>query len=145
MEKVSVPPSILTASWSARLPAGATAVGISRGVPRHRRGYHRLCQLFPGPWFNSVDPQTYLDRYDEILACLDPATIRDRLLAFGDMPVMLCYEHADDIQAGSKWCHRHLAAQWLEDTLGIPVPELGHPRLDRFAHLRALEIEPPRF
>jgi hypothetical protein len=58
---------------------------------------------------------------------------------------MLCYEHADDIRAGSKWCHRHMAAQWFEDKLDIAVPELGHPRLDRFANLRALGIESPRF
>jgi hypothetical protein len=37
-----------------------------------------------------------------------------------------------------------VAAQWLEDTLGIVVPEFDHPGLDRFAHLRALGVEPPR-
>jgi hypothetical protein len=136
---------IYTASWSVRLPVGATAVGISRGVPRGRSGFRRLRELEPGPWFHSVDPHTYLRRYTEILSRLDPAAIRDQLLAFGGTPVMLCYEHADDIQSGSKWCHRHLAAQWLEDALNITVPELGHPRLDRFAYLRALGIEPPRF
>ena len=30
---------------------------------------------------------------------LAPATIRDRLLAFGTTPVMLCFEHADEIDA----------------------------------------------
>ncbi len=33
-------------------------------------------------------------------------------------------------------CHRHIVAQWLEDSLGIAVPEVGHPNLDRFACLR---------
>jgi hypothetical protein len=29
-----------------------------------------------------------------------------------------------------------LAAQWLEDTVGIDVPELYHPRINRFAYMR---------
>jgi hypothetical protein len=137
--------TILTASWSAQLPGRTIAVGISRGVPRGRGGFRRVPELFPGPWFRSVDPTTYLRRYAEILARLDPVAVRDRLLAFGGTPVLLCFERADDIQAGRRYCHRHLVAKWLEDTLGIAVPEMGHPRLDRFAHLRALGIAPPRF
>jgi hypothetical protein len=65
-------PTILTASWSARLPGGTTAVGISRGTPRGRGGFRRLPALFPGPWFRSVAPETYLRRYAEILAPLGP-------------------------------------------------------------------------
>jgi hypothetical protein len=137
--------AILTASWSAQLPAEATTVGISRGTPRGRAGYRRLPALFPGRWFRSVAPQTYLRRYAEILARLDPASVRDRLLTFGDMPVLLCFERAADIHSGQCFCHRHLVAQWLEDTLGMAVPEVGHPGLDRFAHLRALGIASPRF
>lgn len=138
-------PAILTASWSAQLPAGATAIGISRGTPRGRAGFRRLPALFPGPWFRSVPPKTYLRRYAEILARLDPAAIRDRLLTLGPTPVMLCFETAADIHIGRCFCHRHLVAQWLEDRLAIAVPEVGHPGLDRFAHLRALGIAPPRF
>jgi hypothetical protein len=138
-------PTILTASWSARLPRGATAVGISRGTPRGRAGFRRLPALFPGPWFRSVAPETYLRRYAEILAGLDAVTLRDQLLAFGGMPVMLCFERAADVHAGLCFCHRHLVAQWLEDELGIAVAEVGHPRLDRFAHLGALGIAPPSF
>jgi len=133
--------TILTASWS----EGAIGIGISRGTPRGRSGFRRLPDLFPGPWFRSVPPATFLHRYSEILARLDPAAIGDRLLAFGGTPVLLCFERAADIQAGRCYCHRHLAAQWLEDTLGIAVPELDHPGLDRSAYLRALGLEQPRF
>jgi hypothetical protein len=136
---------ILTASWFAKLPADAAAVGISRGVPRGRSGYYRLRALEPGPWFRSVPPDEYLKRYHDILDKHDPSEIRDRLLAFGGTPVMLCYESAADCDTGHKWCHRHLAAQWLEDRLGITVEEVGHPKLDRFAHLRALGIAVPAF
>jgi hypothetical protein len=85
------------------------------------------------------------ESYSELLARLDPAEIFDRLLAFDGTPVLLCFEAAADIQARRCYCHRNLAAQWLENRLGIEVQEIGYPQLDRFAHLRALGIEPPRF
>lgn len=136
---------IMTASWSVHLPAGATAVGISRGVPRNRSGFRRLRELEPGPWFRSVCPETYLRRYREILERLDPAAVRDRLMELGRIPVLLCFERAHDIQSGAKWCHRHVVAQWLEDRLSIKVEEVGFPELDRFAFLRTNGIAPPSY
>jgi hypothetical protein len=58
---------------------------------------------------------------------------------------MLCYENAAGIQDGKLWCHRHLAAQWLEDRLGITVEEVGHPKLDRFTKLRLNGVAPPSY
>jgi hypothetical protein len=130
----------MTASWAVRLPPKATAVGISRGTPRGRSGYRRLRGLEPGPWFKSVTPERYLALYREILDRLDPQSIRDRLLGFGDKPVLLCWESASDCHHGSRWCHRHLVAQWLEDWLDIEVREVGYPNLDRFAFLRSIGI-----
>src|SRR5262245_5017869 len=138
-------PMIMTASWTAALPQRATAVSISRGKPWRRTGFHRLRELEPGPWFKSVAPTRYLQFYREILDRLDPAEIRDRLVAFGDLPVILCWESAAECHRGAQWCHRHVAAQWLEDRLGIEVREVGFPDLDRFAFLRSLGIKPPRF
>jgi hypothetical protein len=138
-------PQILTASWFAKLPSGTAPVGISRGVPRRISGYHRLRELEPGPWFKSVTPARYLALYGEILARLDPEEIRDRLFGFGDTPVMLCWEKAQDCDAGKVWCHRYLAAQWLEDRLGIEVQEVGCPNLDRFAGLRSVGIPAPSY
>jgi hypothetical protein len=138
-------PQIMTAAWFTKLPAGAVAVGVSRGVPRGKAGYHRLRELEPGPWFKSVSPEQYLTRYRQILDELDPGAVRDQLFGFGDVPVMLCWEAAHDCHAGSKWCHRHLAAQWLEDRLGLEVHEVGFPNLDRFAYLRKLDILTPNY
>jgi hypothetical protein len=140
-----VMPAIMTANWAAELPVGATAVGISRGTPRHRSGFHRLRALEPGPWFNSVSPKRYLTLYREILDRLDPQAVRDRLFGYGDLPIMLCWESASDCHHRNKWCHRHLAAQWLEDRLGIEVREVGFPDLDRFAHLRKIGIPTPNY
>jgi hypothetical protein len=136
---------IMTASWFARLPANGAPVGISRGVPRGRVGYRRMRELEPGPWFKSVSPARYLTLYREILDRLDPRNIRDRLLGYGDLSVMLCWETASDCHHGTKWCHRHLVAQWLEDRLGIEVREVGYPDLDRFAFLRKNGIPAPRY
>jgi hypothetical protein len=134
---------IFTASWSAQLPPSMTAIGISRGVPRNHSGTLRLRELEPGPWFKSVSPQEYMRRYSDILNALDPIEIRDRLFALGNTPVLLCHERTRDIEAGRCYCHRHLAAEWLEERLGITVQELEHPLLDRFAYFRMLGVEPP--
>ena len=138
-------PQIMTASWLAKLPADGTPVGISRGVPRGKAGFRRLRELEPGSWFKSVAPQRYLTLYREILDRLDPQSIQDRLFGYGDTPVMLCWEFRPDCHHGTRWCHRHLAAQWLEDRLGIEVREVGHPGLDRFAFLRNTGIPSPTF
>jgi hypothetical protein len=110
-------------------------------------GYKRYHALEPGPWFNSVSIPEYLTRYGVILAKLDPRRVADDLLTLGNgnIPVMLCYENAVGINKGELFCHRHLAAQWLEDRLGIKVEEYGHPDLDRFAKLRLSGIEPPSY
>src|SRR5690348_16357022 len=117
-------PKIMTASWFTKLPPGAKQVGISRGVPRGKTGYQRLQKLEPGPWFKSVSPDRFLSLYGQILAGLDPSDVRDRSFGFGAIPVLLCWEQAHDCGAGKVWCHRHLAAQWLEDRLGIEVQEV---------------------
>ena len=138
--------TIFTAAWSAELPADMTPVGISRSVPRRRRGYRRVRALEPGDWFKSVQPLKYLERYNtEILSKLDPEVIAAALFSCGDKPVMLCFEAAADVHAGTKWCHRHIAAQWLEDTLGLLIEEVGFPDLDRFKFLRAMGIMPPSY
>jgi hypothetical protein len=136
---------IMTASWFAELPFAAVAVGISRGIPRGRTGFKRLRALEPGPWFRSVAPVRYLELYRDLLDRLDPTETFDRLNSFGDTPVMLCWESASDCHSGNAWCHRHLAAQWLEDRLGIDVREVGYPNLDRFAFLRKHGLPAPAF
>jgi hypothetical protein len=83
---------VSTASWRAALPDSATPIGISRGTPGDTAGYRRLRVLEPGHWFRSVTPARYLELYSEILSRLDPAEIYDRLIAFSDNPVLLCWK-----------------------------------------------------
>ena len=137
---------IYTSSWFRPLPPGFVRVGISRGVPRGtKKGYFRIRALEPGSWFKSVTPQKYLDLYGEILAKLDPDDVVKALLHCGQNPVMVCYESPADVNAGAKWCHRHLAAKWLEDTTGIKVEEVDFPTLKRFGFLHTHGIADPAY
>lgn len=140
---------IFTATWFAPIPDDHIRIGVSRGSPRgFAAGYRKFKALFPGAWFNKVEPAEYLKRYDEeILAPLDPQKTLDRIMELsGDKtPVLCCYEAAPKIQTGELWCHRHIDAQWFEDRLGITVPELDFPNLDRFAKLKLLGIAPPSY
>jgi hypothetical protein len=123
-----------TASWFADLPTGHTKIGISRGVPRRMAaGYRVYKKLAPGPWFNSVGVDEYYHRYQtEILGALDPRVIAAEMidLARGGIPVMLCYERPGTGQ----WCHRAMAAEWLAEALGQPVPEVGFEGLPQGDH-----------
>jgi hypothetical protein len=138
-------PQIFTASWKTELSDAFVRVGVSRGVPRRFAGFRRMRDLEPGPWFRSVGPARFLELYADILARLDPREVRDLLFRLGERPVLLCWESAVDCHLGRSWCHRHIIAQWLEDRLGIVVPEVGHPNLDRFRVLRELGLPSPTF
>lgn len=125
---------VMTASWFTRLPAGFKRIGISRGTPRGQPGGFKLFKpLAPGPWFNSVGPLEYDRLYrGEILGALQPAKVMDQLqeMAGADIPVLLCFETA----GSGQWCHRAMAARWLAEHLGEPVPEFGHETIPQDRH-----------
>lgn len=129
-----LPAQIKTASWFDKLPDDHMRIGISRGVPRNlSAGYRVFRKLAPGPWFNSVSAVEYYRLYkEEILAPLDPKKIAAELAAMsaGRVPVMLCYERP----ARGEWCHRAMAAEWLSNALGHPVPEFGFEELAQALH-----------
>ena len=61
-----------------------------------------------------INEEEYKNRYfQETLSKLDPKEIYDRLQNY----VLLCWE------APGEFCHRRLVAKWLENRLGIEVPE----------------------
>jgi uncharacterized protein (DUF488 family) len=71
-------------------------------------------------WWNKSDKgeeaqAKFTKRYtEETLSQLDPRKVYADL---GEDAVLLCHE------AAGKFCHRRLVAAWLEDNLGIVVPE----------------------
>jgi hypothetical protein len=92
---------------------------MSRGLPvwfRNRR-YEALA-----PTRATIAPgaRSAFDRdYDLILESLDPEEV---LRDLGDDAVLLCWE-APGVRS-----HRRRVAEWLEESLGIVVPELGFSR-----------------
>ena len=139
---------IYTSCWFSRLPPEIVRVSISRGTPRGQpAGYRKLPDLYPGPWFKSVTPQRYLELYSEILSRLDPLRVVARLeeIGGGRDVALLCFESVGSCASGDKWCHRHIAAQWLNDTIDAGVAEHGAPGLDWWAFLRNRGIAPPSY
>jgi hypothetical protein len=120
--------ALFTGSWRTPIDDGMfVRVGISRSTRGVPKGFRRLTDLEPGPWFASIpDPVEWAKRYDaEMLSRLDPARVVGELRAMSDgvRPiVLLCWERSD---GSNGWCHRSLVSVWFRERLGIVVPELG--------------------
>ena len=82
-------------------------------------------KLAPPPELLSIsDKEAYEQAYREhVLAKLDPKTVYDEL---GENAVLLCYEKFEDCLSGKTFCHRHIVAAWLKETLHIEVKELEY-------------------
>jgi len=62
------------------------------------------------------DIHIYTENYvSEILLPLDPEQVYEEL---GKYSILLCWEAPD------KFCHRRIVAKWLQDSLGVKIPEL---------------------
>jgi hypothetical protein len=102
------------------------AVAISRGKPWFFRGrsYPALApsaESLAKAKGATPDPADFDREFRAQLALLDPAQVATEL---GDGALLLCWE------GFNVRCHRRLVAEWLEEKLGIVVPELGHARAD---------------
>lgn len=60
--------------------------------------------------------------YQETLSLLSPGLVYQEL---GEEAILLCWE------APGEFCHRRLVASWLEEALGISIPERGFRELGR--------------
>jgi len=68
----------------------------------------------------TMDEASYREAYQKILDGLDPQEVFEDL---GEDATLLCWE------VPGKFCHRRLVAKWLEEHLGVDVPELQEPSL----------------
>jgi hypothetical protein len=103
-------------------PKGLRLVSIARFC-RFWSG-ERYAPLMPTPDMLKIeDGAEYEKAYRErILSKLDPRKVCADL---GENAVLLCFEKLDDVKAGKKYCHRRIAAKWLEDNIeGLSVKEL---------------------
>lgn len=94
------------------------SVAISNGT----RGYNhvRKYKALAPPWslVKCFDPVEFNLEYMKQLRQLDPRKVVEEILAGHEDAIMLCWE------APGEFCHRRVVAGWLENELGILVPEL---------------------
>ena len=102
----------------------SNAVSISGKAPEWYMGrqYKKLAPTFKifSKYKSSnqtlEDEQEYTKEFTEqILNKLDPKVVFEEL---GKDAVILCYETPE------KFCHRHIVAKWLSESLGIEIKEL---------------------
>ena len=77
--------------------------------------------LNPHKSFMMESEETYTPKYKEILSKLDVEQVVNDLKKISNNKniVLLCHEKEGD------FCHRHLVAKWLEESIGINIVELG--------------------
>lgn len=69
--------------------------------------------------YNEASYLQYRDAYFAQLDKLDPQKIYNELKDC----TLVCFESSKDLATGDKFCHRRMVAGWIEETLGIVVPE----------------------
>jgi len=96
------------------------AVSIAAKCPSFYKG-REYKKLAPKYWFfkkykEDGDEEFYTRHYyEEVLNLLDPKEVYEEL---GESAVLLCWENKD------KFCHRHIVAEWLINSLGIEIGEV---------------------
>jgi len=89
-------------------------VSIALRAPEFYQG-RTYPALAPRPDMLTMGEEEYTAEYQKILASLDPRQVYDDL---GTEAILLCWEQPGE------FCHRRLVAAWLEENLGVSVPEL---------------------
>ena len=112
---------MITTSNFAKSGKHQDAVAISQGVPRFYRVKRYLPLAPPRSLLNAKDPELFNREYRKQLESLDAKQVAQ---ALGPDAILLCWE------SFNVRCHRRLVAEWLEEKLGIVVPELGHERAE---------------
>ena len=98
-----------------KIPDNIIPISICRKSPKWYNGleYKRLAPSLSllSAWKREPNEKTYRNSFYDISERLNPHIIFDELISMseGKDIILLCYEHP------SKFCHRHLVAEWLND------------------------------
>jgi hypothetical protein len=123
--------ALATCTYQEFRPDMGHPVRTTVGAPRFQLGYALVGHatlLTPRRAMLGLSYEAYKPRYLRLLDSAGIDAIRAELdeiadgLAGGRPLVLLCFDRLD--RAGS-WCHRSMAAAWLQERTGIEVPELG--------------------
>jgi hypothetical protein len=101
------------------------AVAIARGVPRWYTGRRYMALAPTWDMIKNMNPLEYNEAFDKMLSRLDAAKVYEDL---GDGAILLCWEKPGD------YCHRRRVAEWLEEELGVVIPEFGFSREDTVSY-----------
>lgn len=113
-------------SYFARSGTDPHAVAICNGT----KGFHvrSYAPLIP-PWWlverfksKEATAEEFTQLYQQQLAKLDPHIVVAQL---GTQAILLCWEKPGE------FCHRRLAAEWIESKTGVSCPELGHIHVEQ--------------
>lgn len=112
---------------------GLNGISISR-YPDRRSGFKgpEFPPLFPSAQLladykaEAIDWQGYTTAYLDQLFCLNAEKVWSLLEAIAQNagapePILLCYESGKTLETNP--CHRRLVAGWLQQELGLLVPE----------------------
>ena len=74
-----------------------------------------------------ISEDKFITEYNNMLKDLNPKHVLEHLnfLTGGIEPILMCKP------AKTKFCHRHLVADWLENETGIIINELNFPEYSR--------------
>ena len=87
----------------------------------------------PADIIKTEDKELYTKLYYErVLNKLNAAEVASEL---GDNAVLLCYEKYDDCISNKTFCHRHIVAEWLKNSLEMEINELGYENKNNIEQL----------
>ena len=106
---------MLLTSYYAKSGKDQDAVAISQGVPKWFKG--RVYKKLAPSWkMIKLPDKQYREEYANLLSKLNAEEVYNEL---GSNAILLCYEKPGE------FCHRRLVADWIQNELGIYVPELA--------------------
>lgn len=101
-------------SYLAKAGKLPNAVSIAKGQPKWLPEIKTYQVLAPSWKLVNRESYSYEQYYEEVLKRLDPLKVAEHL----DGKILLCWEK------DPTHCHRRYVARWLQENLGIEVPEL---------------------
>ena len=101
---------LIPVSISGKIPDGFTGLRYQKLAPKYTWWKQWHDEHLSDEWFEK-------QYYETVLNELDPSGVVQELQSFGKDVILLCYETPE------KFCHRHLAAEWLNKKLNMNICE----------------------
>lgn len=117
------------------IPDGMEPVSIARGHPRWYNGRKYLPLAPTWHMIKGLSRHDYCREFDAMLDQLDAEDVYREL---GENAVLLCWEPPN------VFCHRRMVAEWLEDSLGVNITEVGFARDEVLSYVEMPDKQPKK-